>query len=1824
MSVYDLPSPSPAELEIGRQQGFDWGARDPTNRGRAADDASLNSAAAAASTAPTEVLLQSKATQKKQRAGEDRDSSWEENCGRKKARHRAGKGKKRDAGSAEVDEEAGARRTSSSKEEEVRKLFHTLGGSESTCRSSRQPCPRITVRLHDLEEEEGSKEGPCYAIIHFTGIEKQAAARARDGGEQGDAEMDVEAEGVDLDEDDGEEVGRRIVKERSRSGRAAGPFLPNKTVQDRETGALLQKCTAFTEKVEAGTATFVFSGETAERWMTPSMYHSTPLDGHACIAAQKISKDAQRVEQMRSRYYVPVPWPISSFYTCPIDTSLHANLLASVKANCLANSIRNKEKTEGGNIQLDRVPTFMLPRTQAVMSYAIAVVTARAKSMARKRFERMHKGGVVVAAPEHESTFNVCASIMLRVEATRAQRLDTEPSSCLLPVVCQTACTNLADLPTRLNRHGIDEEAFRLAVLEMDPLHETISQTVPGSTETIKNLCFAILSARDHPLPKKYAPTCRFDPKWAAIILVVFLAGDVRGRHLLDARLSDVDIAIAQITEAYGRKEMHKRENRMGSASHSAEPATPCVDLQCSVAAAVCKQLNHLHGGATKDAGCVEYTEFEALAARSFGKQSRAGESSPSHAGKTSLAKSPRRQRTQKTPLQNGGMLSIWSDYARSQCNFVTNTLVCKASLQSINAAVRSVGEQIPDLAEEEECVRDKAISHARWVRRNVNAVLDPDSHSKPLVYVQRSAAKKRGGATGGADGGSTLVGFADCLGVWGRKGLHVVELPTADRLFQPPPDVQICFLYHVASAGMDPITRSTRSEHARSLVASLDKKISGGAEDDSEEDDEEDQNEEDDDYEEVEGAGSDENNTSDCESARSQRDGATAAAKSAFLSCLALRRALQRLDEVKYASHNKRTYAFDVEAQGAKNNRPYLPNATGHYRAWLVANTLLPDVGSDARHAKQLSSQLVDLYKRQRKLHPKPTNLSAVPDEWTPTVTQSAPLDYESTGEPACTPTNAHGICIRISEALARFHMREQVTKSAKTAKDLCTHQLLPNHPQQRAIDCELGDSNPVPYAFVTDVKMEQLPEDERAEQTADAGKGRLAGPRKDVPMAMAVQIACHTPVRVVDVVQSPRVELEDGLQLLIFGALQAIYMNCVAHWRSWVSLSYTQRTTQPPDTTDVTLMPFFTVDNTAVARRPNVATICNATPFAQQSGSGVDSGAVPFGTEAANINSDHRLSGRCCMSMPVANTLFSMLMRSALVPIGNKKFTARPDEARGLPRSLRRGVWRGLDRFDAALEKVRDVWREENPNEPPACGEAEQADDLVWDLMVLPLTPYAQQPAGCCPLACNDVASVCRVDKWRTDEGDAYKPLVDGMGKQFITDATMDSWSIATGTRRLRPPSNCRPQECYYSTAVEEPAVLFGMAALLAQLARLLNKGAPPTQQVESLKRLLDDFVRGGATPEFGSESEGDEERYRIAAAAVVALAIMYPCSWETSEPMIEEWISVAAPACMRRPARLATLVARSTTEKDDAEQKRLRSVAEDLRSENALPIAPEVCGVRHPVTEEHVLQARRWWSAFSRQNQSAWDEGVAPIVVELAARNGTQRVGKKMIDEMRALLDKAICNSWRVHSRDGTSPPPAPCPLHDVLAPEHINADHVNPRFSRVAKDLPARGALVGMKGFQARQCLALLGAYDVAPRVQVYRFEGQLTHRVSNDATVFDCRADGTITQRAGRATNATGKDKCNLTQGTIKDRFVLCNRQRAASDKNILVQLPLLVELTEPAPFRRRHRSMRDAWATWISSDALSAQNQRSKAASMLYESMCNPAVQKDYFCKARG
>ena len=431
------------------------------------------------------------------------------------------------------------------------------------------------------------------------------------------------------------------------------------------------------------------------------------------------------------------------------------------------------------------------------------------------------------------------------------------------------------------------------------------------------------------------------------------------------------------------------------------------------------------------------------------------------------------------------------------------------------------------------------------------------------------------------------------------------------------------------------------------------------------------------------------------------------------------------------------------------------------------------------------------------------------------------------------------------------------------------------------------------------------------------------------------------------------------------------------------------------------------------------------------------VDHGVSGPGLLAHYLASDRRQHGSLCLSEEAADAIAARMAEHHYVPVGSKRYTTAPSLARGLPHGLYPGIHSAMADYAAALED----WREVTGREGAATTDG---------LFALPFSGVTQALAP----GVEATADPTLRHGFRVPE-----QLSAATGRSYLADATAEQDALLSEPLFKRP-TQVSIGDNPFNTAYEHMDGFWNAANTLVLLATCANPG---DGAMDCLRAAIDTF-HNISTDADGDEQHGDAEHLFYASdACVLIFGALYPSTWSINEPMVPD---VYARAAALQAARVRRGVAPG----------RLKDL----------------------VDAEALADAQQRWAAFQRRGETcAWDGALLPLLKELHDWAGSHNVDEARLGALRTSLEQAVRGAWLVHSPDGVTPPPAPCPAAHCAGPAEVRRPTIDPRFVASGDELEfdARGALVGIKPHQLRQLYALLmGAHLPDVQVQVVRNEG----------------------------------------------------------------------------------------------------------------------------------
>lgn len=256
-------------------------------------------------------------------------------------------------------------------------------------------------------------------------------------------------------------------------------------------------------------------------------------------------------------------------------------LETALKANAVNNSLIDRRKTQGAAFQTPRVNCRGVGQAAAAQCEAVLLSIALAKRM-------LSLEGIQVVNPM--ATTSVQPGELLvsnRTEGFYGERMCVASTTMLL----------YNSVPVKLTDVSIRSCAQHLARCEIEEC--AISEVMGTRNQMLLCVCNSVLG------------DFKIDAIWAAMVLVVYVSCDARGRPLLDAAgLTDLDLQMAWTLEAYGRAEITRRA-RLKESKKKAARGQDGGDLATAPgtqeSVIVCKKRK-LQSGSASTANCCSYS----------------------------------------------------------------------------------------------------------------------------------------------------------------------------------------------------------------------------------------------------------------------------------------------------------------------------------------------------------------------------------------------------------------------------------------------------------------------------------------------------------------------------------------------------------------------------------------------------------------------------------------------------------------------------------------------------------------------------------------------------------------------------------------------------------------------------------------------------------------------------------------------------------------------------------------------------------------------------------------------------------------------------------------------------------------------------------------------------------------------------------------------------------------------------------------------------------------------------------------------------------------
>jgi hypothetical protein len=408
------------------------------------------------------------------------------------------------------------------------------------------------------------------------------------------------------------------------------------------------------------------------------------------------------------------------------------------------------------------------------------------------------------------------------------------------------------------------------------------------------------------------------------------------------------------------------------------------------------------------------------------------------------------------------------------------------------------------------------------------------------------------------------------------------------------------------------------------------------------------------------------------------------------------------------------------------------------------------------------------------------------------------------------------------------------------------------------------------------------------------------------------------------------------------------------------------------------------------------------------------------------------------------------------------------------------------------------------------------------VDSIHVLPFSVWSQ--------ALNPVAEYGADPTVRT----SVRAVPSNTGRASLPDATCEEAAIAVEPL-FRRPHQVTTNDNPFATAYENVDTFFNCAAHFALLCTTCS--------------LSLDAVHASLTAWICGDTGHVDMHPTLISTLLLLLNLMYPVTWGIAENMLESGLSCALPM-------LAKMV-------------RTRERGGEACAAGLL------CKL---ISEDKLNCTRVWWSAFSRADTTkcAWHVGVKPLLEAIQAQNGSYVRAPGATTRMRGALEAAARAAWLVHSPDGVSPPPPPCPASSALHMSCVSRQHVEPQF--VNAHGVSQGALIGVKPYQHRQACSMALGLHLCDEIKIYRNEGGLSLRMSSAADILTENGGN----RSSKSISPIQSEGDRPLFGSREQKLVMAKQQRVAWDLNTEQLAPIFSSVSPPLPYERRARGLRVA------------------------------------------
>lgn len=241
-----------------------------------------------------------------------------------------------------------------------------------------------------------------------------------------------------------------------------------------------------------------------------------------------------------------------AYLLCDRVAELQYDRLAesALRANAGSQAVTKRKPTQGASNQTSRINCRAIGMSAAAQCSNACVTLALAEM-------RIREHGIDTFHPMGFTSINP-AKLVFATQAQR-QQLFEDPEETFLPVISTTELV-FNSMPTKLGPSSIRATAQELARRELS--EKLISNAMYEDT-MLTSICRSIGGGYE------------IDAVWAAVVLIVFLSCDPRGRRVLaTTNLTDMDLQTAYTFEWYGRSEITRRVRLIENQSSERKPAS--------------------------------------------------------------------------------------------------------------------------------------------------------------------------------------------------------------------------------------------------------------------------------------------------------------------------------------------------------------------------------------------------------------------------------------------------------------------------------------------------------------------------------------------------------------------------------------------------------------------------------------------------------------------------------------------------------------------------------------------------------------------------------------------------------------------------------------------------------------------------------------------------------------------------------------------------------------------------------------------------------------------------------------------------------------------------------------------------------------------------------------------------------------------------------------------------------------------------------------------------------------------------------------------------